>query len=85
MKERETPESLERRRAERRPLIETQRLDPLEEEDQLEPRSTNRPGRGGSKSDLPILGIGNHCWCGQPMKHDWPGKSEGKPHPKSDG
>lgn len=69
-----------RRRAERRPLIEMQQPDPLVEEDEL-PEAKPRPGRGGSKSDLPVLGIGNYCWCGEPMRHGWPGKSEGAPHP----
>jgi hypothetical protein len=22
------------------------------------------------------------CWCGGAYQHDWPGKSEGKPHPR---
>lgn len=22
------------------------------------------------------------CWCGEEKGHDWPGKSEGKPHPR---
>ena len=32
---------------------------------------------------LPLLGIGNYCWCGLAYKHDWPGKAEGMPHPRS--
>jgi hypothetical protein len=25
---------------------------------------------------------GGDCWCGQRSGHDWPGKSDGKPHPR---
>lgn len=25
---------------------------------------------------------GDGCWCGEPFGHDWPGKSDGEPHPK---
>jgi len=27
------------------------------------------------------LGSGS-CWCGKPYGHDWPGRDDGKPHPK---
>lgn len=26
--------------------------------------------------------FGSECWCGKPFGHDWPGKSEGKSHPR---
>jgi hypothetical protein len=25
---------------------------------------------------------GDGCWCGEPWPHDWPGKDEGRPHPR---
>jgi hypothetical protein len=28
------------------------------------------------------LGSFDCCWCGEPHGHPWPGKSEGKPHPR---
>ncbi|MFJ4365094.1 hypothetical protein ACIP4S_13175 [Streptomyces chartreusis] len=31
---------------------------------------------------LPTLGSGDHCWCGLPKLHDWPGKDDGVPHPR---
>ena len=30
-------------------------------------------------SDRPAF---TYCWCGEEFQHDWPGKSEGKPHPR---
>ncbi|MFJ6841383.1 hypothetical protein ACIQRE_01790 [Streptomyces griseoluteus] len=32
---------------------------------------------------LPTLGSGDHCWCGLPARHDWPGQSDGTPHPRA--
>jgi hypothetical protein len=23
------------------------------------------------------------CWCGEQVDHDWPGRAEGKPHPRT--
>lgn len=37
------------------------------------------------KSDDEILhpiGQLDTCWCGLPVHHDWPGKSEKAPHPR---
>ncbi|MFI5973554.1 hypothetical protein [Streptomyces sp. NPDC051452] len=31
---------------------------------------------------LPTLGSGEQGWCGAPKAHDWPGKSDGAPHPR---
>lgn len=25
------------------------------------------------------------CWCGEDHGHDWPGKTEGAPHPRKEG
>lgn len=43
--------------------------------------STRKPLRGGSKSDLRTIAAGG-CWCGRHQSHDWPGKSDGAPHPR---
>ena len=39
---------------------------------------------GGSKTvtHADIAGSMDWCWCGQPFDHDWPGKSDGRDHPK---
>lgn len=29
------------------------------------------------------LGAVDLCWCGEPSGHDWPGKAEGLPHPRT--
>jgi hypothetical protein len=29
----------------------------------------------------PALGDPDRCWCGRPLEHDWPGKSERAFHP----
>lgn len=29
-----------------------------------------------------IAGSMDWCWCGQPFDHDWPGKADGRDHPK---
>lgn len=29
-----------------------------------------------------MAGVNLGCWCGQSYGHDWPGKSEGAPHPR---
>jgi len=31
---------------------------------------------------LPVIGTWN-CWCGQKRGHGWPGKDDGKPHPRA--
>lgn len=42
------------------------------------------PTRGGSKTEgLRTLGSMGGCWCGLLRGHDWLGKSEGEPHPRS--
>lgn len=33
------------------------------------------------RQPLPTLGSGDHCWCGLPKNHDWPGRDDGQPHP----
>jgi len=30
----------------------------------------------------PLLGSGG-CWCGETFGHDWPGKIDGRPHPRA--
>lgn len=42
----------------------------------------DRPGKGGAKQDLRTI-AGPGCWCGEPNGHDWPGRAEGEPHPRS--
>jgi hypothetical protein len=39
-----------------------------------------RPG-GSMFSTMPVIGSAG-CWCGAPGAHDWPGRSEGAPHPR---
>ncbi|MFK0172637.1 hypothetical protein ACIQU5_27955 [Streptomyces sp. NPDC090306] len=31
---------------------------------------------------LPTLGSREHCWCGAPRNHTWPGQDTGTPHPR---
>jgi hypothetical protein len=38
-------------------------------------RLTNPP------ADTPVIGSDAVCWCNQPLGHDWPGKTNGAPHP----
>lgn len=47
-------------------------------------RAVPAPGRGGAASVKPedTLGDLEHCWCGQPAGHSWPGKAQHAPHPK---
>lgn len=40
-----------------------------------------RAPRAADDVDLPLVG-GRDCWCGRQMGHDWPGKSDGAPHPR---
>jgi hypothetical protein len=39
---------------------------------------------GGSQTVRPedTAGSMDFCWCGQPFDHDWPGKADGRRHPK---
>ena len=39
---------------------------------------------GGEKqvTSADVLGDLTYCWCGQPFDHDWPGKSQGRKHPR---
>lgn len=41
-------------------------------------RGRNRPV---PLSTIPSVATGR-CWCGEPLNHDWPGKSEDLPHPR---
>lgn len=36
----------------------------------------------GLAPDGAVLGSGTRCWCGQPARHDWDGKTAGTPHPR---
>lgn len=47
-------------------------------------RGTRPAPRGGAAHVRPdhTLGTDELCWCGQPLGHDWPGKSVGAKHPK---
>lgn len=45
------------------------------------PGSKSRPTVGRSEH-LPVIAAGG-CWCGDELGHDWPGKSDGAPHPRS--
>jgi excisionase family DNA binding protein len=39
--------------------------------------------RGGAQYVYPSQTLGDevHCWCGEPLDHDWAGKATGAPHP----
>jgi len=39
--------------------------------------------RGGAQYVYPSQTLGDevHCWCGEPLDHEWPGKGAGAPHP----
>lgn len=52
--------------------------------DEYEPRDwrARKTNQGGSKLDLPTIAAGG-CWCGDAQGHDWPGKPDGQPHPRS--
>jgi hypothetical protein len=59
--------------------------------DDIERRSDapwTRPRRGGSPCaegtgplDMPLGRLGG-CWCGEGIDHDWPGRTDGEPHPR---
>ncbi len=42
--------------------------------------------KAAQRSHLPPppgpIGRGGVCWCEQPNGHDWPGKTDGAPHPR---
>lgn len=40
-----------------------------------------KPGAQAVTADQ-IIGDYDTCWCGSPMGHDWPGKANGRKHPK---
>jgi len=40
-----------------------------------------KPGAQSVTADQ-ILGDYDTCWCGEPMDHTWPGKANGRKHPK---
>jgi hypothetical protein len=40
-----------------------------------------RDNREPSTRGVPIAILGR-CWCGDPYRHDWPGKDGGAPHPR---
>lgn len=44
---------------------------------------TEKPRGGGAKQNLRVIAAPG-CWCGLPFGHDWPGKSDGAPHPRGD-
>lgn len=48
-------------------------------------RGTKPVPHGGTAAVRPdqVLGTEDLCWCGQPLGHDWPGKSVGAKHPKN--
>jgi hypothetical protein len=37
--------------------------------------------RGGAAQDLRVISSSG-CWCGKDYGHDWPGRSDGEPHPR---
>lgn len=46
-------------------------------------RKRARRAREPSSADWSLaLGSGKHCWCGRERDHDWPGKTDGVPHPR---
>ena len=67
---------MSQRRARRSPYT----LDAIEGVDDR-PREGVNYRRGGSKQDLPVIHC-NGCWCGGRANHDWPGKTDGVPHPR---
>ncbi len=52
------------------------------------PSGRRRQSDGGRGSvGFPGYPIGSqeHCWCGAPKNHDWPGKDSDAPHPSPPG
>lgn len=41
-------------------------------------QALNRPEPSAHLRTIAALG----CWCGEHHGHDWPGKADGKPHPR---
>jgi hypothetical protein len=44
--------------------------------------ATRQGTHGGEKNVTTATGSINYCWCGLPYGHDWPGKDQGRKHPK---
>lgn len=44
--------------------------------DNREPSTVRSPMMLGGPDDV-------RCWCGEPWRHDWPGKDMQEPHPHS--
>ena len=49
-------------------------------------RGTRQPKHGGAQSvtEADTLGEITYCWCGQEYPHDWPGKANGRKHPRKE-
>ena len=44
-----------------------------------------RQGTHGGQQNVTsadVIGDLTYCWCGQPFDHDWPGKDQGRKHPR---
>lgn len=35
-----------------------------------------------TEENLEVIAMQDRCWCGEGFRHDWPGKGEGKSHPR---
>lgn len=47
------------------------------------PQDRPRPVTDAQKRESALKSIGTwDCWCGRRNGHDWPGKDNGKPHPR---
>jgi hypothetical protein len=47
------------------------------------PQDRPRPLTGTARREAALKVIGTwSCWCGQRPSHDWPGKDDGKAHPR---
>jgi hypothetical protein len=47
------------------------------------PQDRPRPLTDTQRREAKLKSIGTwDCWCGLERFHDWPGKGDGKPHPR---
>lgn len=36
------------------------------------------------EGNLKVIGDFGRCWCYREYQHDWPGKADGSPHPRTE-
>lgn len=60
------------------PALDDMERRPDRPQDRLRPRDNRDPETVLKEGQM---GSGD-CWCGQEAWHNWPGKDEGKPHPR---